>query len=116
MLRLSFLLWIAGGVAAAAQTYDCRFLDGHFATTATLKATAGGWQMTFEEGSFANFAPVGAQDDGTRRLLSSDFDPDASAMALLTLDAQGGAFLSLHGHFPPHDAKTYKGECQKENG
>ena len=41
-------------------------------------------------------------------------DPDAGAIALLTLDETGRAFVSTHGHFPNLAARTFPGECTKD--
>ena len=102
------------GAPAAAQSYACTFQIENFAYAVTLRPAQGNWEFVMETGTIAHFRPIGTAAEGTLHLFSDDIDPDAGAIALLTLDETGRAFVSTHGHFPNLAARTFPGECTKD--
>lgn len=108
-------LLFTASIAHGADGYHCHFLLDDHGVDTVLSSAETGWVMQFEDGTTAHFSDLGADGTDLLRLVSVDFDPDASAVALVTVGPDNSAFVSVHGQFPTHDAAVYSGTCSKKD-
>lgn len=119
-LALAMLL-AAGSPALAAEQFTCSFNEGCGTADcgadapfdATLVPAATGWTLALDNETLGHFTEFDSNETA-RHFVSDDIDPDAGAAGLLSIFANGAAFLSLHGNFMTPSAQTHTGQCTKE--
>lgn len=85
--------------------------------TAELRRDATGWVLQLDEKTAAHFRPVTPAQPGSDALftlISTDSDPAAGAVTLLSLAGNGQAFMSTHGVFLSPAVVTHIGTCRAE--
>lgn len=120
MVKINIIALLAGLAPAtgfAGTAYDCGFMvmgeDAPVRATLTEKETE--WQFVVENGATTHFVIVpGSENRNAFHLVSTDFDPDADAVAMLSVSAAGDARLSFHGFFPNFDGNTMNGSCHRK--
>lgn len=108
----SALLCLTAAQAVAENRFSCRFDVEGGETEILLNRDKTGWRMEMEEGRNASFHAVTQTSSDMLHLLSTDQDPDAGAVSLLSIAPDGSAFLSLHGSFPTPAAELFTGQCE----
>jgi hypothetical protein len=74
------------------------------------------WIMDLKEDqASARFDPVAGATGSGLQLFSTELDPDADAVSLLSIAPDGQAILSTHGFFPGPGAVTQLGICTKKD-
>lgn len=114
---------LAGHPAEAARSLECIFDRECIADTpcqnrdplpASMIETGNSWEFLLPQGDMAHFTAIRAPAE-RRFFVSTDLDPDADAVAMLTISEGGEALLTFHGNFPDLGVVTHTGTCLPEN-
>ena len=102
----------------AGDAYDCGFevmgVDGPARMTLNENETA--WELVDDAGEVTRFVSMpGSNDRDAVHLISTNFDPDADAVAMLSVSTAGDARLSFHGFFPSLSGMTFAGTCHRKD-
>ena len=105
----------------AAEQFTCTFDKGCGTSdcgadapfSASLAPAPTGWVLVMKDETLGTFTEFDSSETA-RHFVSSDIDPDAGAAGLLSIFANGAAFLSLHGNFMTPSAQTHTGRCTLE--
>ena len=122
---VSLMLCAAGAVSAQdADRYTCAFTTECVETdrpctkdntlNAVLARTDTGWSLQGDTGEAIPFTRVSQDGDALFSLLSTQSDPVASAVTILSVAADGQAFVSTHGVFLSPGFVTHVGTCTPE--
>jgi hypothetical protein len=122
-------LWLLPQLAFAAESYRCTFTEECIGSQACVEKTAfvsklyrsdGAWHMTKlatqQTDDVAVFDELKGSSAEARKLLSTNLDPDADTVSLLSISETGEAILSTHGYFPSLGVVTHLGICLPEDG
>lgn len=112
----------AASAALAGQAYSCTFTKECIAgepcearddLPVGMAHEGTEWVMTMPDASSAGFRELAGAPAGSLRLISTDIDRDASAVALLSVSGTGQAIMSIQGYFPSLGALTLLGQCTR---
>lgn len=74
------------------------------------------WSLAGADGQAISFTEMPVPSKDLRAFVSVSADPDASAVSLLSIFADGSAILGIHGIFLSPGSVTHLGTClQKDN-
>ncbi len=111
-----------GALPAAALGWRCSFQDtcpagpkcgSGDAILATLEAAGADWRLVLADATIPASA-VDLPGATTRHFAIAPMDADADAAALLSIFADGTAFLTTQGAFMAPASQTLTGKCSQE--